>query len=98
MSTANKERIQSTCHIAAYGLLLLEVLVNIVVIHRVKYTEIDWIAYMQARQENLFQNKNRNYKFVHSIAQQKRIFSCEAEFGLFQFLQLRYAFVPMHTC
>ena len=37
-------------HVAvAYGLLLLEVIVNIVVIHRVKYTEIDWIAYMQVK-------------------------------------------------
>jgi hypothetical protein len=75
--------IQSTFHAAAYGLLLLEVLVNIVVIHRVKYTEIDWIAYMQARPENFFQNKNRKYKFVHSVAQQTRIFFCEAEFVSF---------------
>ena len=28
-------------------LLAAEVVVNAVVIHRVKYTEIDWVAYMQ---------------------------------------------------
>jgi hypothetical protein len=66
--------IQFFSHAAAYGLLILEVLVNIVVIHRVKYTEIDWIAYMQARQENFFQSRNRKYKFENSIAQQKRFF------------------------
>jgi len=33
--------------IAALSLLVLEMFVNIYVIHKVKYTEIDWIAYMQ---------------------------------------------------
>ena len=28
-------------------LMVAEVLVNLVVIHKVKYTEIDWVAYMQ---------------------------------------------------
>ncbi len=95
--------IQSTCHAAAYGLLLLEVLVNIVVIHRVKYTEIDWIAYMQARPGYFL----KKYKFLHSIVQPKRIFFCEAEFvsfsvdpGVFFFSTKRiwYVFVLLHKC
>ena len=32
---------------AAGCLLLLELVINIVVINRVNYTEIDWVAYMQ---------------------------------------------------
>ena len=27
--------------------MVAEILVNLVVIHKVKYTEIDWVAYMQ---------------------------------------------------
>ena len=33
--------------VAAICLLVAELCLNIVVIHRVKYTEIDWVAYMQ---------------------------------------------------
>lgn len=33
--------------VAAVVLLAAEILLNIVIIHRVKYTEIDWVAYMQ---------------------------------------------------
>jgi hypothetical protein len=33
--------------VAAGLLLVAELLLNTVVIHRVKYTEIDWVAYMQ---------------------------------------------------
>ena len=33
--------------VAAICLLAAEFVLNIVVIHRVKYTEIDWVAYMQ---------------------------------------------------
>jgi alpha-1,3-mannosyltransferase len=33
--------------VAAVLLLGAELLLNTVVIHRVKYTEIDWVAYMQ---------------------------------------------------
>ena len=33
--------------VAAICLLVAEFVLNIVVIHRVKYTEIDWVAYMQ---------------------------------------------------
>ena len=33
--------------VAALCLLAAEFVLNIVVIHRVKYTEIDWVAYMQ---------------------------------------------------
>ena len=34
--------------VAALVLLAVEVVINIFVIHNVKYTEIDWVAYMQA--------------------------------------------------
>jgi len=37
----------SNCWIVALALLVFELIVNIIVIHKVKYTEIDWIAYMQ---------------------------------------------------
>ena len=37
----------SYCWVAAICLLVAEFLVNIVVIHFVRYTEIDWVAYMQ---------------------------------------------------
>lgn len=30
-----------------YPILFAEIVLNIFIIHRVKYTEIDWIAYMQ---------------------------------------------------
>jgi hypothetical protein len=98
MSSANKEMIQSTCHAAAYGLLLLEVLVNIVVIHRVKYTEIDWIAYMQARPRGFFQSKNRKYIFT---AQQKGFIAVKQNLSLSVFkVPNNYStvFVPLHTC
>ena len=38
---------QRSCWILAVVLMVAEVLVNSVVIHKVKYTEIDWVAYMQ---------------------------------------------------
>jgi len=38
---------QRSCWILAVVLMVAEVLVNLVVIHKVKYTEIDWVAYMQ---------------------------------------------------
>jgi hypothetical protein len=72
--------IQSTCHAAAYGLLLLEVLVNIVVIHRVKYTEIDWIAYMQARPG--FFSRNTNLYTAYTVAQQQQFFSVKQNLPL----------------
>jgi len=34
-------------YLAAAAILVLEVIINIIVINKVKYTEIDWIAYMQ---------------------------------------------------
>ena len=37
----------SNSWIAAVCLMILELFINIFVIHRVKYTEIDWVAYMQ---------------------------------------------------
>lgn len=33
--------------IVSFGILAIELLLNIFVVQRVKYTEIDWIAYMQ---------------------------------------------------
>ena len=44
-----KKLIFSPSHawIAAIVLLVVELCVNIVVIHKVNYTEIDWVAYMQ---------------------------------------------------
>lgn len=35
------------CWVAAIFILVAEVLLNVVVIEKVKYTEIDWVAYMQ---------------------------------------------------
>ena len=35
--------------VAAIGLLVIEFFINIVVIQNVKYTEIDWVAYMQVK-------------------------------------------------
>lgn len=34
-------------HVTCYALLLVEFLLNVFIIERIKYTEIDWIAYMQ---------------------------------------------------
>lgn len=50
---ANKNYLQklifdpSTIAITCWLLLLAELLLNVLIIERVKYTEIDWIAYMQ---------------------------------------------------
>lgn len=35
--------------VAAIGLLVIEFFINIFVIQNVKYTEIDWVAYMQVK-------------------------------------------------
>ena len=35
--------------VAAISLIVIEFFINIFVIHNVKYTEIDWIAYMQVK-------------------------------------------------
>ena len=37
----------SNCLPLALALLLAEVFINIVIIEKVPYTEIDWVAYMQ---------------------------------------------------
>ena len=45
-----KEFLLDPCRISpmlAILILVAEVIVNFVVIHKVKYTEIDWVAYMQ---------------------------------------------------
>ena len=49
--------------ILALGLILAEVFVNIVVIHGVKYTEIDWIAYMQ-EVEGVVKNRTLDYSLL----------------------------------
>ena len=37
----------SRAHFAGIALLLAEILLNVVIIEKVNYTEIDWVAYMQ---------------------------------------------------
>lgn len=37
----------SYLYVTYWGLILFELILNIFIIQRVKYTEIDWIAYMQ---------------------------------------------------
>ena len=50
VSLSNAKRLlfnPGNCWLAAIVLLAAELLLNTVVIQRVKYTEIDWVAYMQ---------------------------------------------------
>ena len=54
----NPKYLPSTC----LGLLLLEILLNIFIIERVRYTEIDWIAYMQEVEG--FLNGTLDYKLL----------------------------------
>lgn len=37
----------SYLYVTCWGLIVFEVILNIFIIQRIKYTEIDWIAYMQ---------------------------------------------------
>jgi alpha-1,3-mannosyltransferase len=50
----------SKLHITSYFILLGELLLNIYVIEKVKYTEIDWKAYMQECEG--FLNGTTNYE------------------------------------
>ena len=47
-------------------LMVAEVLVNSVVIHKVKYTEIDWVAYMQEVEGVVGVNGTTDYSQVGS--------------------------------
>lgn len=49
-------------HIVSIGILLVEFVLNIIVVQRVKYTEIDWIAYMQECEG--FLNGTTNYALL----------------------------------
>lgn len=53
--------------IVSVGILLLEFVLNIVVVHRVKYTEIDWVAYMQECEG--FLNGTTNYALLRGNKQ-----------------------------
>lgn len=48
--------------IISVAILATELLLNILIVHRVNYTEIDWIAYMQ--QCEGFLNGTTNYAFL----------------------------------
>ena len=57
---------QRSCWILAVVLMVAEVLVNLVVIHKVKYTEIDWVAYMQEVEGVVGVNGTTDYSQVGS--------------------------------
>lgn len=48
--------------IVSIGILLAELVLNVIVVQRVKYTEIDWIAYMQECEG--FLNGTTNYSLL----------------------------------
>lgn len=48
--------------IVAAGILLLELILNVLIVQRAKYTEIDWIAYMQECEG--FLNGTTNYALL----------------------------------
>lgn len=48
--------------IVTIGILLVELFLNIFVVHTVKYTEIDWVAYMQECEG--FLNGTTNYSLL----------------------------------
>lgn len=49
-------------HIVSIGILVIELILNIIVVQRVRYTEIDWIAYMQECEG--FLNGTTNYSLL----------------------------------
>lgn len=51
--------------IVSVGILFAELMLNIIVVQRVKYTEIDWIAYMQECEG--FLNGTTNYALLKGI-------------------------------
>lgn len=48
--------------VVSVGILLLELVLNVFVVQRVNYTEIDWIAYMQECEG--FLNGTTNYSLL----------------------------------
>lgn len=48
--------------IVSVGILLIELILNVIVVQRVNYTEIDWIAYMQEVEG--FLNGTTNYSLL----------------------------------
>lgn len=48
--------------IVTVGILIIELILNVIVVQRVKYTEIDWIAYMQECEG--FLNGTTNYSLL----------------------------------
>lgn len=51
--------------IVSIAILITELILNVIVIERVKYTEIDWIAYMQECEG--FLNGTTNYSLLKGI-------------------------------
>lgn len=51
--------------IVAAGILLLELILNILIVQRIKYTEIDWVAYMQECEG--FLNGTTNYAVLRGM-------------------------------
>lgn len=51
--------------IVTVGILLIELILNIFIVQRIKYTEIDWIAYMQECEG--FLNGTTNYALLKGI-------------------------------
>lgn len=49
-------------NVTCYALFAVELLLNIFIIERIKYTEIDWIAYMQEVEG--FLNGTLDYKYL----------------------------------
>lgn len=51
--------------IVSIGILLIELILNVFIVQRVNYTEIDWIAYMQECEG--FLNGTTNYSLLKGI-------------------------------
>ena len=50
--------------VVAIGLILVEVLLNVIIIEKVKYTEIDWVAYMQEVEGVIGKNGTYDYALL----------------------------------
>lgn len=60
--------------IVSIGILLVELVLNVIVVQRVKYTEIDWIAYMQECEG--FLNGTTNYSLLKGTVRSAHNLNC----------------------
>lgn len=54
--------------VVSLAILLVELILNVFIVRRIKYTEIDWIAYMQECEG--FLNGTTNYSLLRGTSQQ----------------------------